>query len=356
MALSVVDPSDALELAETPGALPAWVGLLEPVWALSKRLERAGEFLPASFTGRPEAIMAAILTGLEVGQGPLWSLRSIFIVNGRPGMYAEAQRALVLGAGHELWPVEQTDAKVTMAGRRRGTEHTVHVTWTMADATRAGLAGRNPSWKAYPRQLLTARATAELCRLLFADVIGGVSSVEELADGVTLAPVTELDAPKVVKRRRADMAEAEPAAVPTTAAAAPVSAPPPLPGEPGYETEPESVGGEPSSPLARAKLMALTTKAFPGITREARETYRHALTALVSRERESGPTIHHADLEDAELLALSARLEDVRAGRLLVGMEPSGAVVASTPNRQAIIMPPADESEAWSVVVEDREP
>ncbi len=104
--------------------------------------------------------MAAILTGAELGRGPMWSLRSIHVINGKTGLYAEAQRDLVLAAGHEIWPTEHSDHSVTMAGRRRGTDRITEVTWTLAQAERARLT-KNPSWSAYPRAMLTARATPE---------------------------------------------------------------------------------------------------------------------------------------------------------------------------------------------------
>ena len=59
--------------------------MLEPAWNLARRLERAREFIPNDFANRAEAIMAAILTGAELGQGPMWSLRSMHVVNGKPG-------------------------------------------------------------------------------------------------------------------------------------------------------------------------------------------------------------------------------------------------------------------------------
>lgn len=141
------------------------------------------EFVPGALRGKPEAIMACILMGREIGVGPMQSLSKIHIVDGRPAMAAELMRARALEAGHDLWIEEKSSTRVTVAGRRKGSDKVSMVTWTMDDAKRAGIQGKN-NWRKYPRQMLTARATAELCRDIFADCLGGVSySVEELEDG-----------------------------------------------------------------------------------------------------------------------------------------------------------------------------
>lgn len=140
------------------------------------------DFVPKAFRRKPEAVMAALLTGRELGLGPMTALQRIHVIEGKAGLDAQGMRAQVLAAGHELWIVESTPDKCTAAGRRRGSEHVQQVTWTIQEARAAGLAGKG-NWKSYPRQMLQARATAELCRLVAPDALGGLAySSEELAD------------------------------------------------------------------------------------------------------------------------------------------------------------------------------
>lgn len=193
------------------------------------------EFVPTSFRNNPAAIAAAILYGDEVGLGPMQSLAKIAVINGRPTLAAEAQRALILQAGHDLWVEEATASRCTVVGRRRGSEATSRITWTLDDAKRAGLTGK-PPWKLYPRQMLLARASAELARAVFPDAIGGLASTEELDDGAGGAVSPEQTAPAepTTRRRRASVT-VQPDATTTTNQPEVFDLPseevPPLPGE-----------------------------------------------------------------------------------------------------------------------------
>jgi hypothetical protein len=150
-----------------------------------------------------------------------------------------------------------------VAGKRAGDSRTSRVTWTLDDAKRARIAGR-PNWQAYPRQMLVARATAELARQLFADVIRGYAATEELADVVEgeLVDETAEAKPKTATRRRA-----KPAAVPAAETPDPPLEPdtgskpdqnritpePPLEtiaGPPPFEPPAEAKGFEPPDPDA----------------------------------------------------------------------------------------------------------
>jgi hypothetical protein len=157
------------------------VAVIAPLADLAERICRT-EFVPTSLRSKPEATLAAMLTGEELGIKPMTALQKIHVIEGRPGLAAELMRALILQHGHDIWVEEKSNTRVTVAGRRKGTDRVSKVTWTADDVKKAGLDGR-PNHKRYPRAMLTARATAELARDIFPDLIGGLYAVEELSDG-----------------------------------------------------------------------------------------------------------------------------------------------------------------------------
>lgn len=229
-------------------------------WPLAERLAKSPEFVPKGMMNRPEAVLAVMLRGHELDVPPMVALAQMHVIEGRVGMAAELMRALVLRAGHEIWPEEITNTRVTMCGRRSGSGgDPVRITWTMDDAQKAGISRKGP-WSAYPRAMLTARATTELVRLLFPDVVGGLRSIEELADlgdddwvdvltdqngtgEPTAAPST------TTRKAAAPSARARKKAAPTPPAAPRTQpAPPPLPHELDQEQPTASPVAEPEHP------------------------------------------------------------------------------------------------------------
>lgn len=184
-----------------------WAPMLPAVGNLAGKIAGTN-FVPKSLRGKPDEVAACILTGRELGIGPMESLSKIFVVDGRPTMSAELMRSLVLRAGHEMHYSTLTDAKVTVEGRRAGSDKWTSVTWSMDDAKRVGLTGKD-TWKKHPRQMLAARATSELCRLLFPDALGGVSFTPEEIEETDAAPATVT----VGRARKTAAPVAEPAVV-----------------------------------------------------------------------------------------------------------------------------------------------
>lgn len=160
------------ELAVARPLTPAEVN-----WKTAQKIANT-PFVPSAFRGKPEAVFAAILYGEELGIGPMQSLNSIHVIEGKPGMSPELMRGLVARAGHRIDVKEASGDRVTLWGKRADNESEATVTWTMDDARLAGLSGRG-AWKTYPRAMLLARATSELCRMIFADVVAGLSYTPE---------------------------------------------------------------------------------------------------------------------------------------------------------------------------------
>jgi hypothetical protein len=256
--IATFEPDHQQELATT--AAPDWVNLLAPAIKLGEVLA-ATEFVPRGLRNRPEAVAACILYGHELGIDPMQSLAGIDVVEGRPSPSAELLRALIYSNGHELWVEEATGTRVTVAGRRKGTANVVKVAWTLDMAKAAGLAGKH-NWRSYPRQMLTARATSELARVLFPDVIRGLGEIPDTPDGeqaLGAEPPAGSEAqpdpgttpmrrkPRAVKAP--EPAQSQPAPEPAPQPEQPPQAPP-EPSEPQPEPEPPAPTPEQQPPAA----------------------------------------------------------------------------------------------------------
>jgi hypothetical protein len=194
----------------TGGRLVAWASGLSAAHALGVALCSTA-FAPVHFKGKPEEAAAAILYGDEVGLTPMQSLQGIYVISGKPALYARAMVALVLAAGHEVWTVSKTDQSVTVAGKRRGSSHTVEETWTLARARKAGYTN-NKKYDTDPAAMLYARAASDLCRQIAPDALAGLAySVEELELEQDAPTVTVTRAPRATTAKRAPApAPAEP--------------------------------------------------------------------------------------------------------------------------------------------------
>lgn len=172
----------------------------ETLWKLSQRISNT-PFVPTALRGKNEAVLACVLYGAELGLGPMQSLNSIHVIEGRTAMSPELMRAMVARHGHRIDVIENSNDVCEVKGTRADTGSTATVRWTLDDAKMAGLAGKN-NWKTYPRAMLLARATSELCRIVFPDVIAGLSyTPEEVASiaGVEYEEPTIPAAPVIEK-------------------------------------------------------------------------------------------------------------------------------------------------------------
>jgi hypothetical protein len=173
----------------------------------------ASEFAPKDFRGKPESCMLAIQHGSEVGLSPMQSLQSIAVINGRPTIWGDAALALVQSSPVCEYVREYTEGEgETLAAvceaKRRGYPQPTVVRFSMADAKRAGLAGKSGPWSQYPARMLTLRARGFALRNAFADALRGLITAEEAQDYPTPqhTPVTQ---PEAVYAKTAEQAKPE---------------------------------------------------------------------------------------------------------------------------------------------------
>lgn len=188
----------ALQIAPTPFVPESYKKASRDQWYTPERIA--------------QNVAAAWLAGDEIGLRPMQSLQAIDIIEGRPALNARSMRALVQAHGHDVWveaqpgEAEQTQKlAVTVAGQRKGSEHVERVTWTWRRAQQAELVGRK-NWQKSPIDMLIARATSAVCRLIASDVLMGLAySVEELQDeqeGDAPVPATTLRRGSSVRRQQ----------------------------------------------------------------------------------------------------------------------------------------------------------
>lgn len=154
--------------------------------AIAEHLAQS-QIVPVAYRRKSHDIVAATLAGRELGLSPMSAMQRIFIIDGKPGLSAEAMVALVHRSGHEIWvDPASNDQWAKVYGQRKGSERVHEMTFTIEEAKAASLLGKD-NWKKYPKSMLRARALSALCRTTFADVLAGyVYTPEELG-----APVDE---------------------------------------------------------------------------------------------------------------------------------------------------------------------
>lgn len=207
----------------------------------------------------------AIVYGAGIGfDNPVQALQNVYVIKGRPALYADAMVAVVQAAGHEIWVEELTDSRAVVCGRRTGGREE-RVTITMDQARKAGWTQRNSNYGSDPQAMLYARAAGRLCKRIAQAELKGFVAMEEALDGDEDALNSVPPAPNMVTRAALPAPEAKPDAGPaaekpkpaatrttrkkTAAAARPSgeAGPPPLPGEDAPPAPPAAAAATPAA-------------------------------------------------------------------------------------------------------------
>jgi len=135
------------------------------------------KIIPAAYRRNDADIVAAGLAGRAFGWDVMASMRNFHVIEGSASMKPEAMLGLVRQAGHSV-TIENGNGIATAIGKRVDTGDEHSASFSLADASAAGLAGKK-NWKQYEESMLTWRAVSKLCRNLFSDVVLGAGYVSE---------------------------------------------------------------------------------------------------------------------------------------------------------------------------------
>lgn len=150
---------------------------------------------PAHFKA-PEAVLVVMRYGHQLGIDEFTALQNMFVIGGKPTMMASLMHGLILREhGPNAIQIEQQDERAcVLICRPRGANVQTRISFTMAEADKAGLPNKNTNWKTYPTDMLFSRAVSRAARRVFRDTTLGMYTPEELdanvieVDGEIIVP------------------------------------------------------------------------------------------------------------------------------------------------------------------------
>jgi hypothetical protein len=262
--------------------------------------------VPKAYQGKPQDIMVCVQWGMELGLAPMQALQNIAVINGKPSVYGDAMMALVQASPvcegvDETIEGEGTTNPVAVCIARRKGRNPVIVRFSVEDAKRAGLWGKQGPWQSYPKRMLAMRARGFALRDAFPDVLKGLITVEEAQDfpseaaplPAKVAPRNPLDALPPVKAIPVETSDP----VVIAEAMADTVEPPPVPvevlqqqaEEAGLEVvEIEEISEPPELPAPVGFALLLPGKNEPVSIHDTLEEWQDAYEAMADKVARAG--------------------------------------------------------------------
>lgn len=227
---------------------------MESMWRWSQYVAASG--LAPKGMEKPESIFVATQMGLEVGLSPMAALQNIAVINGRPTIWGDSQLAIVRSTGEleefsESYeangeplprnPSTFTDDVTAVCRVKRQGYPQQESTFSVADAKKAGLWGKQGPWSQYPARMLRFRARSFALRDNFGDALRGMLTSEEAADIDSMIDVTPVKQtpppPKFTKKEKVEppTVTIQPDPTPVQSAPTEPTQPPPDNSEPPFD-------------------------------------------------------------------------------------------------------------------------
>ena len=167
---------------------------LSGVWRMARAFVQAGLSPEGSKNKAPEDRIAeavvAIAYGREIGLSALQAVQNVMVVNGRPTIYGDAAKALVLKSPVcdyvREWAEGTGDDYAWICEAKRKGQEPERTKFGVKEAKQARLWGKTGPWTFYPGRMLMFRARGFRLRDTFPDVLKGLLLFEEHDADVTV--------------------------------------------------------------------------------------------------------------------------------------------------------------------------
>jgi hypothetical protein len=159
------------------------------------------DLVPKAYQGKPADVVVAMQYGAEIGLPPMASLQSLAVINGKPGLYGDGFLAVIQASAnyvkhreYYLTPAGEVvhslrnshfnhdDTRAVCEFYRRGVPEPFVREFSIGDAKRAKLWGKEGPWTNYPARQLQWRARGFAGRDGFAAELRGMNIVTALED------------------------------------------------------------------------------------------------------------------------------------------------------------------------------
>ena len=184
-----------MEKKETVSKELQIASLVEPM-ALGNVFVKSGMF--KDIKSQAQAVVK-ILAGRELGLSPIESMTNIYMVNGKVALQAKLIGSLIKKSckyDYQVDKLDENECAITFYSLEPKGEGVERVeigksSFTIKDAAKAGIVNKDV-WKAYPRNLLFARALSNGAKWYCADAFCGYTA-EELENAPVEVTTVTLD-------------------------------------------------------------------------------------------------------------------------------------------------------------------
>jgi hypothetical protein len=164
----------------------------DEAWRMANIFAKSS-LVPKQYFGKPEDIIIAMQYGAEIGLPPMAALQSVAVINGKPGVYGDGFLGVImskpayakhleyyeLADGTKVKSLREidhndNDTKAVSMFWRKGNPEPFVSEFSIGDAKRAKLWGKEGPWTTYPARQMKWRARGFAGRDGFAGELRGV--------------------------------------------------------------------------------------------------------------------------------------------------------------------------------------